>query len=183
MKFFLGTSALVFMVILLSVQGGLTSCTKDRTIYDTVTVTKTDTLIVKDTVTITDTTLTAEILTANHWKYDSLRGVYGGEVKFYVRGGPDNTENFDSDDIVFYANGTGFSIDAVGGTHEITEWQFVNDAHTRMTFKYFVTSSPIYHLITWDNIRYKNKNIMYDEYYHDNYVNKEYHGQAVRSPK
>ena len=63
------------------------------------------------------------------------------------------------------------------------KWKFVNTENTKLTFKYYVTNSSIYHDMTWENIRYKNKTILADEYWHDNYVNKNYHGQAIRIPK
>ena len=83
----------------------------------------------------------------------------------------------------FYNNGTGFSQDANGYSHLIKEWQFANDEHTKLTFKYYITNSSIYHFVTWDNIRYKNKSLFYDEYYHDNYININVHDQAIRIPK
>ena len=180
-KFFLSASAIILLITLSAVQGGLTSCTKDHTIYDTVTVIKKDTV----TVIIKDTALTAAILCANQWKIQVLRGVWGGDSVVYYRGGTSNTANYDNDYIVFYndGTGTGFSQDADGYTHLIKEWQFANNEHTQLTFKYYITNSSIYHFITWDNIRYKNKSIMFDEYYHDNYVNINVHDQSVRIPK
>jgi len=187
MRIFLTTSAIILLISLLTMQGGLTSCTKDHTIYDTVTVIKNDTVTViqKDTVTIKDTMLTAEILSANQWKYQVYVGVFGGDSIFYYRGGTSNTFNYDNDYIEFYNDGsqTGFSQDANGYSHLIKEWQFTNPEHTQMTFKWYITSSSIYHSVTWDNIRYKNKSIMFDEYYHDNYVNVNVHNQTVRIPK
>lgn len=182
------SASIIFLVIFLSaVQGGLTSCTKDHTIYDTVTVIKNDTVTViqKDTITIKDTMLTAEILAANQWKYQQYIGVFGGDSIFYNRGGTANTFNYDSDYIEFYNDGsqTGFSQDAAGYSHLIKEWQFTNSEHTQMTFKWYITSSSIYHSVTWDNIRYKNKSIMFDEYYHDNYVDVNVHNQSVRIPR
>ncbi len=170
---------------------GVSSCTKDHNIYDTVTVIKKDTVTVirkdtvtvKDTVTIKDTMLTAEILTANQWIIQKFIGVYGGDSIFYLRGGINNTNNYDDEYLSFNSDGTGYSQDPAGYGHLIGEWHFTNDEHTQLTFKYYVTNSPIYHLITWDNIRYKNKGLMYDEYYHDNYVDKNAHEQVIRVPK
>lgn len=187
MRIILGTSAILLMIILSIVQGGLTSCTKDHTIYDTVTVIQKDTVTVieKDTVTIKDTMLTAEILCANQWKYQVYRGVFGGDSLVYYRGGTSNNFNYDADYMEFYNDGsqTGFSMDALGSPHLIKGWQFTNSEHTQMTFQWYVTNSPIYHFVTWDNIRYKNKSLMYDEYYHDNYVDKNVHDQSVRIPR
>jgi hypothetical protein len=179
MKTALGASAILLIMILLATAGGLSSCTKDHTIIDTITV------IEKDTVTIKDTMLTAQILCANQWKYQIYRGVFGGDSVVYYRGGTSNTFNYDNDYIEFHNDGsrTGFSQDANGYSHQITEWQFTNTDHTQLTFKWYVTNSSIYHFVTWDNIRYKNKSLMYDEYYHDNYVNANVHNQTVRIVK
>jgi len=187
MKTLLSLSAIGVLWILLAAQGGLTSCTKDHTIYDTFTVVKNDTVTViqKDTVTIKDTMLTAEILCANQWKYQVYRGVFGGDSLVYYRGGTSNNFNFDDDYMEFYNDGshTGFSSDANGGSHVITNWQFTNSEHTQMTFNWFITNSSVYHFVTWDNIRYKNKSIMFDEYYHDNWVDVNVHDQSVRIPR
>ena len=72
MKVFLSISAFFFFIVLATFQGGLTSCTKDRTIYDTVTVVEKDTVTVKDTVVIKDTLVTEAILTANPWKINRI---------------------------------------------------------------------------------------------------------------
>lgn len=183
MKVFFSASMLSLIIVLLTIHGGLSSCTKDHTIYDTVTVTKTDTITVKDTVKITDTTVTTEILTAHSWKIQYLRGVYGGDTVLYLRGGINNTQNLDADYVTFNAGGTGFNNDAINGSHQITDWQFTNAEHTQITFKYYVTTSSVYHVITWDNLRFKNNTLMYDEYYHDNYTDVNVHDQTVRIPK
>jgi len=181
MKLFLTTSLAGLIIILLTIQGGLSSCTKDKTIYDTVIVNRTDTVTVKDTVIITDTTVTTEILTAHPWRIQYYRGVYGGDTVVYLRGGSNNTQSYDDDYVTFYADGTGFNNDAVGGSHQITEWKFTNAEHTQITFKYFA-GPVIYHFITWDNLRFKNNSLMYDEYYHDNYADVNVHDQTVRIP-
>ena len=49
MKFFLSSSTIIIFIFLSSVEGGLTSCSKDKTIYDTVTLVQTDTLTIHDT--------------------------------------------------------------------------------------------------------------------------------------
>jgi len=187
MRIILGASSFLLVIILSTVQGGLTSCTKDHTIYDTVTVIQKDTVTVieKDTITIKDTMLTAEILCANQWKYQVYRGVFGGDSIVYYRGSASNTFNYDNDYIEFYNDGsqTGFSQDANGYSHLIKDWQFTNSEHTQMTFQWYITNSSIYHFVTWDNIRYKNKSLMFDEYYHDNYVDVNVHNQTVRVPK
>ncbi|MBS1607582.1 MAG: hypothetical protein JSS70_02135 [Bacteroidetes bacterium] len=169
MKLLFSTSIVGIIVVLLAVQSGLSSCTKDHIIYDTVI--------------ITDTTVTTEILTAHSWKIQYYRGVYGGDTIVYLRGGVNNTQNLDADYITFNSDGTGFNNDAVNGSHQITDWKFTNAEHTQITFKYYVTASSIYHFVTWDNLRFKNNSLMFDEYYHDNYVNVNVHDQTVRIPK
>ncbi len=184
MKFLLSGSGLLLFILFSVTQGGLTSCTKDGTIYDTVTVIKKDTVIIKDTVYIKDTAMSAEILTANQWKPMEKRANYGDFALYYLRGNTGvSNQNYDNEYFVFYPNGTGFSNDANNYSHEIKEWKFLNAEKTKLGFKYYITNSSVYHDMIWENIRYKNKNIMHDEYFHDNYVNKNYHGQAVYSPK
>ncbi|MEJ0107155.1 MAG: hypothetical protein WDO19_33530 [Bacteroidota bacterium] len=173
MKLFVSGSAIILLMVLSFFEVGVTSCTKDNTIYDTVTVK--DTLIIKDTV------LTAEILTAHPWKYQEYRGVWGGDDFVYIRGGGSNTKNFDTDYIVFYSDGTGNHRDIEGNDHLIKEWQFVNNEHTKLTFKYY--NLLIEDFFTWDNIRYKNNALRYDEYFHDNYLNINVHDQSVRIPQ
>jgi hypothetical protein len=183
MKVFFSTSILGFVIVLLTIHGGLSSCTKEKTIYDTITVTRTDTVTVKDTVVISDTTVSTELLTAHSWKIQYFRGVYGGDSVVYLRGGINNTQNYDADYVTFNADGTGFNNDAVGGAHQITEWQFTNAEHTQITFKYHLTPSSVYHFITWDNLRFKNNTLMYDEYYYDNFTDVNVHDQTVRIPR
>ena len=131
MKALLSFSAIFVLMFVISFEGGLTSCTKDHTIYDTVTVEKKDTVTVKDTLTITDTltiadTLVTEaILTANPWKLLELRGVNEGVVLYYLRGGLSNTDNYDNEYYVFNADHTGYEMDNAGVTHNISELDIV----------------------------------------------------------
>ena len=175
MKFLLSGSAVSFLIVLSFLQGSITSCTKETIIHDTVTVNRTDTVVIKDTV------LTVDILTSHPWKFQEFIGVWGADSIYYERGGSFNTYNYDSDYIVFYTDGTGNHHDAEGYDHMIKEWQFTNDAHTQMTFKYY--NLTIEDFFTWDNIRYKNKAIRFDEYFHDNYININVHDQTVRIPQ
>ncbi len=178
MKFLLSSSVIAILFLSCFAEFGLTSCTKDKIIYDTVTVVKKDTVVIKDTV------LTSALLTAHAWKKLEIRGVFGGDTMYYLRGGSNNTQSFDNDYTTFYADGTGLNIDAAGSSHLIKEWKLVTtEKNTQLTYKYFVTNSSIYHFITEDNIRFKNNNLWYDEYYHDNYVNKNFHGQIILMPK
>jgi len=181
MRFFLTSSFIVILFISSFLESGLTSCTKDNTIYDTVTVVQKDTVTVKDTVIIKDTLLTTAILTANAWKYQEYRGVGGGDTIVYYRGGTLNTYNYDADNIVFYVDGTGNLHDADGYDHAVKDWKFTNDEHTKLTFTFYDLTVPTF--VTWENIRYKNGAIRYDEYYHDNYNGLNVHDQAVRIPQ
>lgn len=174
MKVFISSSSILILVILFYSQGGLSSCTKEHTIIETVTV--------KDTIIIKDTVLTSDILTSHPWKTKELRGVYGDVAIYYLRGGFNNTRSFDLESFTFYPDGNGLSVDGDGYTHEIKEWQFVNTDQTKLTFKYYITNSTIFQFMTWDKIRYIDNSIVTEEYWHDNYVNKNYHGSAVRIP-
>jgi hypothetical protein len=81
-----------------------------------------------------------------------VQGVFGGDSLVYYRGGTSNNFNYDADYMEFYNDGshTGFSSDANGGSHVITNWQFTNSEHTQMTFDWFITNSSVYHFVTWD---------------------------------
>jgi hypothetical protein len=162
----------------------LTSCTKDNTIFDTVTVIKTDTLQITDTLLIKDSSFSTALLTAYPWKTTELRAVYGGDSIYFYRGGTNNTSGFDFsiETYTFYPDGTGFFLDALNGTHLLKDWKFVNSDNTKLTFLVNTTSSPtsISYLITWENIRYKAGSVFTDEYWFDNKARRYYHGQAIR---
>jgi hypothetical protein len=182
MKLFLSASTFILLISILSLEAGLSSCTKDHTIYDTVTVNHTDTVTVKDTVIIKDTVLTESLLTAHPWKMEELRGLLEGTVMYYKRGGSGNTVNFDSDYVVFNADKTGSSVDGASATHEITHWELSTTDKTTLVFTIHNTPS-ITSVITWDNIRFKNGNMYYDDYYLDNNTGYDFHGQEIRTPK
>ena len=178
MKIILSLSG-IMLLCCLSMSTFLTSCTKDKTIFDTVTVIKTDTLVIKDS------SFSSALLIAYPWKTTELRAVYGGDSIYYYRGGTNNTVGFGDRSIetyTFNADGTGSLLDAENGMHNITNWQFVNSDNTKLTFLVNTTSSPssISYLITWENIRYKNGSVFTDEYWYDNKALKYYHGQAIR---
>ena len=102
MKFFVNGVVLVAF-ILLTLQSGLTSCVKEVIIRDTTTITKRDTITIRrtDTLIIKDTAMSEAILTANPWKIQEVRGVLEGTIIFYIRGGGNNTGNYDNDYYVF----------------------------------------------------------------------------------
>ncbi len=93
MKKIFGLTCIGLASLIFGLQFGISSCTKDRTITDTVTVIKRDTLIQvrHDTLRITDTALNLQILTANPWKLQEERGVVGNMHLYYLRGGASNT--------------------------------------------------------------------------------------------
>ena len=184
MKFILSLSGII-LIWSFSITTCLTSCTKDKTIFDTVTVIKKDTLIIKDTLVIKDSSFSEALLTAYPWKTTELRGVYGSDSIYFYRSGSNNTAGFgdrSTEVYTFNANGTGSMSDGNGYSHGIENWQFINSEKTKLTFQYHTTSSPssITYLITWENIRYKDGSIFTDEYFYDNYAFKYYHGQAIR---
>lgn len=184
MKFILSLTGII-LIWSFSISTCLTSCTKDKTIFDTVTVIKKDTLIVKDTLVIKDSSFSSALITAYPWKTTELRAVFGGDSIYYYRDGNNNTTGFGDRSIetyTFNSGGTGSLYDAAGYTHNITHWQFLDSANTKLTFYLNTTPDPtsISYLVTWEHIRYKNGSIYTDEYYYDNYSFKYYHGQAIR---
>ena len=177
MRFILNLSGIILIMSFLSMSTSLTSCTKDKTIFDTVTVTKTDTLVIKDS------SFSKALLTGYPWKETELIAVWGGDSIYYYRGGTNNTTGFGDRSIetyTFNSDGTGSLLDVFNNLHNITNWQFVNSDNTKLTFLVNDPPSSKTFMMTWDNIRYKSGNIFTDDYYFDNYANKYYHGQAIR---
>jgi len=187
MRLLLSASTFVLLVFLLTIEGGLTSCTKDNTIYDTVTVTKRDTVTIKDTVTvkdtvlITDSVLTESILTSHPWKLIKVIGVQGGAFMFYERGGTNNTQSFDNAYYTFNADKTGVVVDNSGTAHTVTTWSISNSGKTMSYTMY--NSGSITSDYTWDNIKYKDGALYYDDYFHDNFINVNTHSQEVQIAK
>ncbi len=155
-------------------QVSLTSCEKETTIYDTVTVIKKDTIIIKDTA------LTVDILTANAWKMQEMRGVLGNSNRYYLRGGNNNTESLDNEHISFGSNGTATYVENSGIQRSVT-WSFSNEARTKLTILF--SNTPATFTVTWDNIRYKNKSLDYDNYYRDGNLNMFEHSRQIRIPR
>jgi hypothetical protein len=151
---------------------GTGSCTKETIIYDTVTV--------KDTVILKDTAFSAELLTVNAWRLKEVLGVVGNESLFYLRGGSNNTENFDNEYIRFSSDKTGVHT-FNNGVQAVITWKFENEDHTKLTWA--VYNTPATFTYTWDNIRYKNKSIYFDQYYTDGNTGKRSHSQNIRIPR
>jgi hypothetical protein len=173
MKTFATLSAsLIFYLLLL--QTGMTSCTKEEIKTDTVTVIK------KDTIYIKDTAVSLAIITANPWKIQEDRGVVGGSLLYYLRGGSNNTQNFDNEYIVFNANKTGTHFENNGIQRPIT-WDFANADQTKLIWT--LSNTPATFSITWDNLRYKNKSLHFDQYYTDGNTGNHAHSHQIRIPK
>jgi hypothetical protein len=180
LKRIFGFSSLFFFVFLSIVQTGTVSCTKEVTKYDTVKIFHTDTLSIIDTLIIKDTAISLDLLTANSWKVQECKGVLDNFVLFYVRGGVNNTVNYDKDVIRFKADKTGTFTDGNGGQHTIT-WDFLN---TEMTQLSFVVSNPAplaSQVVIWENLRFKNEAILCDQYW--TYDRENTHSQLVRIPQ
>jgi len=167
----------ISLILVGLLQTGTISCTKDVTHYDTVTVSHTDTITLTDTVVIKDTAISLELLTANAWKMQEIKGVIGNNITFYERGGTNNTENYDNEYIRFNADKTGILYDANGGIHQIT-WDFSDVSVTKLTF---VVSNPaplLSQVVVYENMRYKNKSLFFDQSWTYNNVNA--HAQVIR---
>jgi hypothetical protein len=182
MKFILGLSSIFLITSITGVQGVLTSCTKDHTIYDTVTIQKTDTVTVRDTLTIADTMVTEAILTANPWKLLEIRGVDEGSVLYYLRGGLSNTTSYDNEFYEFNADHTGHEVDNGGTDHSILQWELSNPDNPKLAITYMIVA-PTTMVVTWDNLRFKNNSLYYDEYYFNPVVGNDFHGQGIRIAK
>ena len=165
------TASGLFAIVLIMLETGATSCTKEVIVYDTVTV------IEKDTVIIKDTAISMQLITANSWKVQEIRGVEANTLLYYSRGGSNNTENFDIEYITFNANKTGTYFDGVGTTHPIT-WDFSNAELTKLTF---VVQNPApipSQTVVYENLRYKNGALHFDQYW--TYNSRNSHAQVIR---
>ena len=124
--------------------------------------------------------VTAQILTAHPWKVFEERGVHGGNLIYYLRGGTNNTQSFDNEFITFNANNTGI-LTTHSGTQFNFTWTFVNADNTKLTWT--VQNSPATYTITWDNMRRKNGNLYHDQYFTDGNTGLHSHTQQIRMPK
>jgi hypothetical protein len=161
-------SPFVAIIFLFIFQTGVTSCTKEKTIVDTVTKVMVDTVVKVrvDTLQEKDTILTAAMLTANSWKPSVVRGIINNTYIIYVRGGSGNTQSFDIEYITFNPDGTGIYHDGVGVATTFA-WHFV-DATTLI----WVWNGPYGVIpITWENIKYDDGAIRYTEFYNENGYN------------
>ena len=164
----------VFTLFLAVLQVGNTSCNKD---VDPITITDTVTVIQKDTVAIKDTLITPAILTANPWKIEYARAIYGSGYIFYTRGETTNTQDFDNEYITFNTNGTGIYHDNAGGETTLT-WRFTDSSYTKLTWTWNMPQPVV---VTWENIVYKDAAVHYTEYYTQ--FGNNVLGSVIRIPK
>lgn len=159
---FLSTSGFAICFLFL-VQTSMNSCTKDDVRTDTVTTVRTDTVTViqKDTVVEKDTLLTRAILTANAWKIQNVRALYGINYIYYVRGGTSNTQSFDNEYIQFNTDGTGVYVADNGDQTSLT-WNFTDSSYTKLVWNWNLPQPVV---VTWENIVYNNASISYREFY------------------
>lgn len=189
MKFLLTCSAAVILVATIFIGGNLASCSKDHKDFTHDDVKDyyhhehpyCDTLKIRDTVYLKDTVLTEALLTAHSWKTQEVRGVIGGDTIYYLRGGVHNTESFDNEYITFNADKTGSLHDNAGYSHAIISWDFANAEHTKIVMDIY-NDNVIHSIYTWDNIRFKNNNLYYDDYFFDKYRQVYAHTQEIRIP-
>jgi hypothetical protein len=153
----------IALIVLFGFQTTFTSCTKTTTHYDTVTVTKSDTTVKTDAVALSDTAVTVQLLTASPWQLQYIRMVSGDSVIYYTRGGTSN-ENFDTELITFSSNFTGTFVDPTGTSHSFT-WAWSNSTNTQITLV-ITTGIPLLptETIVWDNVRFKNDSLLFDQY-------------------
>jgi hypothetical protein len=161
--FSISCSLIIALIVLFGFQTTFTSCTKTTTHYDTVTVTKTDTTVKTDTVALSDTAVTVQLLTANPWELQYIRMVSGDSIIYYTRGGS-YSENFAAENITFSSNLTGTFVDPTGASHPFT-WSWSNATNTQITL-IITTGIPLLPTETfvWDNLRYKNDSLLFDQY-------------------
>jgi len=160
--FSLSLTILTIVIFLFGFQTTFVSCTKTST-SDTVTITRIDTLIKTDTLSTPDTAITIPLITSAPWKLLYIRGVTDDTIVYYTRGGQYNV-NFDAQLVAFNANMTGTFIDASSGTHTIT-WNWSNSSNTQITW---VASNPSpfpSQTVVWDNLRYRNDSLLFDQYW------------------
>jgi hypothetical protein len=140
---------------------------------------KRDSVFITNNVTITDT-VTMQILTANAWKLQEMRGVLGGNNRYYLRGGTTNTENFDNEYILFKHDNTAIYIDNNSRQYGVT-WNFTDATRTKLVLT--MHNTPATYNVTWDNIRYRNNRLYFDNYYRDGNLFLNEHSQNIRIPR
>jgi len=130
-----------------------------------------------DTIVAKDTALTIQLLTANPWRMQEIRGVSNNVPFYYLRGGTSNTQSFDNDVITFRSDKTGTYTDNNGNSFAFT-WDFTSSDNTKIAYTIPNSNLAPNLVVTWENIRYKNSSLQYDEYYTAGTKNA--HSHAVR---
>jgi hypothetical protein len=168
-------SSFVILTFVLVFQSSITSCKKTetiiKTVVDTITVTKTDTLQEKDTA------LTKAILTANPWRIQELRALFGSDYIYYLRGGSNNTQSFDNEYITFNSDNTGIYVNDAGAQTSLT-WNFSDPTNRKLVW---IWNLPTPVTVTWENITYDDGAIRYTEYFTQNGIS--VLSSGVRIPK
>ena len=163
MKKIFSLSFITLTGLLFILQASVVSCKKEKVVY----VSK-------------DTAVTAQILTANSWKSQEHRGVEGGAKVLYVRGATSgNTVNYDTEYMAFNSNGTGTHDNPGIGVLPLT-WTFGNADNTKLIIT-ITNPSGSSVVVTWDNLRYKNGSLYYDQYWTQGTIHS--HTQDIRIPK
>jgi hypothetical protein len=164
-KFYGGISLVAFIIMLSALQVSVVSCTKEST--DTITVIQ------------KDTTVNLQIITANPWKIQEIRGLRGtNKTLYYLRGATGNTDNFDNEYIVFNTDKTGMYTDNNGGKSNLT-WDFATSDSSRIAYTVSFPGNPI--TITWSNLSFKDGRLKYEEYYTNAGIN--VHTYGIRIPR
>jgi hypothetical protein len=179
MKSFLSVAVIAIVCLQFGIVGSMTSCTKTDTVHDTVIKIQTDTIIKNHTDTLQekDTLLTVAILTANSWKLQFARSLWGNVIVNYERGGSSNTQSFDNEYMTFNANGTGTYTDNVGTQTSFT-WNFTDATNKKLIW---VWNLPTPVTITWEDIVYDDAAIRYTESYTN--AGNNYVGSEMRIPR
>ncbi len=167
LQFLLGAVAILSVFFF----SGLSSCKKEEIVQNNINVT--DTLYLEKPI-------TTAMLCLENLMYEEIRGVRGGAVLYYLRGGSSNTENLDNEYIKFNADNTGEYHENGGIVRNIT-WAFANTNNTKLNI--FFTNTPANFTVTWDNIRYKDNKWYFDEYYKDGNTGAYSHSQNIRLKK
>jgi len=149
----------------------LSSCKKEDVIQNVTNVT--DTIYAEHPI-------TAQLICTNNLQIQEVRGVRGGSILYYLRGGSGNTQSFDNEYIKLNTDNSGLYHENSGIERAIT-WNFTNSTNTKLVVNF--TNTPASFSVTWDNIRYKDGKWYYDEYYTDGNTGQNSHAQFVKVPK
>lgn len=151
---------------------GLISCKKETVVQNNT---------IRDTVYVNIyTPITTALITANKWMFQEGRGVRGGTLFYYLRGGSSNTENLDDEYLQLNADNTGISHEQSGTIRQIT-WNFTSTDNSKLNVNY--TNTPANYSIHWENLRCKDNKLYYDEYYTDGNTGQNCQTHVIRIPR